>query len=192
MIWLTSASSLHTRAYNKEAAEFDGYVPVIPSFGRQSGEPPVPGHRGLTPHKCLLLFWGTQVGQFTGNPVPGNPASTLSCFTSSWTHVAYASSDIHGHKNKSLLRKERSTVLQCLLCCQRCCVVSVFAGEDDKLILCDECNKAFHLFCLRPALYEVPDGEWQCPACQPPTARRNSRGRWEFFFSFKNSGELER
>lgn len=81
------------------------------------------------------------------------------------------------NKNKSLLRKERSTVLQCLLFCQQCCVVSVFAGEDDKLILCDECNKAFHLFCLRPALYEVPDGEWQCPACQPPTARRNSRGR---------------
>lgn len=50
-------------------------------------------------------------------------------------------------------------------------------GEDDKLILCDECNKAFHLFCLRPALYEIPDGEWQCPACQPSTARRGSRGR---------------
>lgn len=50
-------------------------------------------------------------------------------------------------------------------------------GEDDKLILCDECNKAFHLFCLRPALYEIPDGEWQCPACQPSTARRSSRGR---------------
>lgn len=63
--------------------------------------------------------------------------------------------------------------------------VYLLAGEDDKLILCDECNKAFHLFCLRPALYEVPDGEWQCPACQPATARRNSRGRWEFS-SLKN------
>ncbi|KAM4820572.1 tyrosine-protein kinase BAZ1B [Thomomys bottae] len=57
------------------------------------------------------------------------------------------------------------------------CKVCRKKGEDDKLILCDECNKAFHLFCLRPALYEVPDGEWQCPACQPSTARRNSRGR---------------
>ncbi|XP_027709400.1 tyrosine-protein kinase BAZ1B-like [Vombatus ursinus] len=52
-----------------------------------------------------------------------------------------------------------------------------FAGEDDKLILCDECNKAFHLFCLRPALYEIPDGEWQCPACQPAMSRRSCRGR---------------
>ncbi|XP_041920325.1 tyrosine-protein kinase BAZ1B isoform X2 [Alosa sapidissima] len=51
------------------------------------------------------------------------------------------------------------------------------AGEDDKLILCDECNKAFHLFCLRPALYRIPAGEWRCPACQPAVARRCSRGR---------------
>ncbi|XP_062408116.1 tyrosine-protein kinase BAZ1B [Sardina pilchardus] len=49
--------------------------------------------------------------------------------------------------------------------------------EDDKLILCDECNKAFHLFCLRPALYRIPAGEWRCPACQPAVARRCSRGR---------------
>ncbi|XP_061460591.1 tyrosine-protein kinase BAZ1B [Rhineura floridana] len=57
------------------------------------------------------------------------------------------------------------------------CKVCRKKGEDDKLILCDECNKAFHLFCLRPALYEIPEGEWQCPACQPSVARRSSRGR---------------
>ncbi|XP_030041890.1 tyrosine-protein kinase BAZ1B [Microcaecilia unicolor] len=57
------------------------------------------------------------------------------------------------------------------------CKVCRKKGEDDKLILCDECNKAFHLFCLRPALYDIPEGEWQCPACQPATSRRSSRGR---------------
>ncbi|XP_029027103.1 tyrosine-protein kinase BAZ1B isoform X2 [Betta splendens] len=50
-------------------------------------------------------------------------------------------------------------------------------GDDEKLILCDECNKAFHLFCLRPALYRIPSGEWRCPACQPTVARRGSRSR---------------
>lgn len=50
-------------------------------------------------------------------------------------------------------------------------------GDDEKLILCDECNKAFHLFCLRPALYRIPAGEWLCPACQPTVARRGSRSR---------------
>ncbi|XP_053313213.1 tyrosine-protein kinase BAZ1B [Spea bombifrons] len=57
------------------------------------------------------------------------------------------------------------------------CKVCRKKGEDDKLILCDECNKAFHLFCLRPVLLNIPDGEWLCPACQPATARRSSRGR---------------
>lgn len=50
-------------------------------------------------------------------------------------------------------------------------------GDDEKLILCDECNKAFHLFCLRPALYCIPAGEWLCPACQPTVARRTARSR---------------
>lgn len=57
------------------------------------------------------------------------------------------------------------------------CKVCRKKGEDDKLILCDECNKAFHLFCLRPVLLNIPDGEWLCPACQPATLRRSSRGR---------------
>ncbi|KAK1158364.1 tyrosine-protein kinase BAZ1B-like isoform X1 [Acipenser oxyrinchus oxyrinchus] len=57
------------------------------------------------------------------------------------------------------------------------CKVCRRKGEDDKLILCDDCNKAFHLFCLRPALYSIPDGEWLCPSCQPAIARRCSRGR---------------
>uniref|UniRef100_A0A3Q4G7N2 Tyrosine-protein kinase BAZ1B n=1 Tax=Neolamprologus brichardi TaxID=32507 RepID=A0A3Q4G7N2_NEOBR len=57
------------------------------------------------------------------------------------------------------------------------CKVCRRKGDDEKLILCDECNKAFHLFCLRPALYRVPNGEWLCPACQPTVARRGSRVR---------------
>lgn len=76
--------------------------------------------------------------------------------------------------------RANGSFLQLLDCCHapdNAIQFFLLAGEDDKLILCDECNKAFHLFCLRPALYEVPDGEWQCPACQPATARRNSRGR---------------
>uniref|UniRef100_A0A8C7DLV3 Tyrosine-protein kinase BAZ1B n=1 Tax=Oncorhynchus kisutch TaxID=8019 RepID=A0A8C7DLV3_ONCKI len=55
------------------------------------------------------------------------------------------------------------------------CKVCRRKGEDDKLILCDECNKAFHLFCLRPALYRIPQGEWLCPACQPAGSHDNTQ-----------------
>ncbi|KAM9812880.1 tyrosine-protein kinase BAZ1B isoform X1 [Syngnathus typhle] len=57
------------------------------------------------------------------------------------------------------------------------CKVCRKKGDDEKLILCDECNKAFHLFCLRPVLHRIPEGEWLCTACQPTLARRGTRSR---------------
>ncbi|KAF8379752.1 hypothetical protein HHK36_029201 [Tetracentron sinense] len=40
------------------------------------------------------------------------------------------------------------------------------SGEaDDELLLCDKCDRGFHLFCLRPILVSVPKGSWFCPSC---------------------------
>lgn len=36
---------------------------------------------------------------------------------------------------------------------------------DDQFLLCDECNKGFHTFCLVPKLDGIPDGAWFCPTC---------------------------
>ncbi|KAK9103931.1 hypothetical protein Sjap_021185 [Stephania japonica] len=35
----------------------------------------------------------------------------------------------------------------------------------DELLLCDKCDKGFHLFCLTPILIAVPIGPWFCPSC---------------------------
>ena len=35
----------------------------------------------------------------------------------------------------------------------------------DKLLLCDKCDRGFHLFCLRPIIVSVPKGRWFCPSC---------------------------
>ncbi|KAA8533576.1 hypothetical protein F0562_030990 [Nyssa sinensis] len=46
-------------------------------------------------------------------------------------------------------------------CCEEC-------GSGDKaaeLLLCDKCDRGFHLFCLRPILVSVPKGSWFCPSC---------------------------
>lgn len=40
-------------------------------------------------------------------------------------------------------------------------------SDESAMLLCDSCNHAFHTFCLRPPLIEVPDGEWFCPHCKP-------------------------
>ncbi|ESO96469.1 hypothetical protein LOTGIDRAFT_206317 [Lottia gigantea] len=49
------------------------------------------------------------------------------------------------------------------------CACSVCGGkqEPEKQILCDECNKAYHLFCMDPPLTKVPEeDEWYCSDCK--------------------------
>uniref|UniRef100_A0A0B7A0A8 RING-type E3 ubiquitin transferase n=1 Tax=Arion vulgaris TaxID=1028688 RepID=A0A0B7A0A8_9EUPU len=52
--------------------------------------------------------------------------------------------------------------------CKHCgCVVCADKKDPDKTILCDECNEAYHLYCLKPALSSVPqEDEWYCPGCK--------------------------
>ena len=45
------------------------------------------------------------------------------------------------------------------------CKICRKKGDEDRLLLCDDCNQAFHMYCLRPALLELPTGDWHCPAC---------------------------
>ncbi|XP_047324141.1 histone-lysine N-methyltransferase ATXR6 [Impatiens glandulifera] len=46
-------------------------------------------------------------------------------------------------------------------CCEKC-----DSGEfADQLLLCDNCDGGFHLFCLRPILVSVPKDSWFCPSC---------------------------
>ncbi|WMV20765.1 hypothetical protein MTR67_014150 [Solanum verrucosum] len=45
--------------------------------------------------------------------------------------------------------------------CEKC-----GSGEyPAQLLLCDKCDRGFHLFCLRPILASVPKGSWFCPSC---------------------------
>jgi histone demethylase JARID1 len=40
-------------------------------------------------------------------------------------------------------------------------------GKDAaKILLCDECERGFHTYCLNPPLTSIPDtDEWYCPSC---------------------------
>lgn len=37
--------------------------------------------------------------------------------------------------------------------------------HEDEIILCDKCDKGFHMSCLTPPMEHVPDGDWVCPLC---------------------------
>ncbi|KAJ8260567.1 hypothetical protein COCON_G00162900 [Conger conger] len=58
--------------------------------------------------------------------------------------------------------------LECRFC--SCCVCG---GKQDAhmQLLCDECNMAFHIYCLNPPLATIPDDEdWYCPTCKNDTS----------------------
>ncbi|CAH0522686.1 unnamed protein product [Peronospora belbahrii] len=38
--------------------------------------------------------------------------------------------------------------------------------KDGKLLCCDGCERACHLNCIRPALLDVPEGDWFCSRCR--------------------------
>ena len=46
-----------------------------------------------------------------------------------------------------------------------CCKVCGSGNSPADLLLCDKCDKGYHLFCLRPILPSVPKGSWFCPSC---------------------------
>lgn len=40
------------------------------------------------------------------------------------------------------------------------------SGErEEELLLCDRCDRGYHLACLRPIVVRVPTGPWFCPIC---------------------------
>ncbi|NXM99737.1 UHRF1 ligase, partial [Sylvia borin] len=50
----------------------------------------------------------------------------------------------------------------------RVCACHICGGKQDpdKQLMCDECDMAFHIYCLKPPLSRIPDEDWYCPECR--------------------------
>ncbi|CAF1502373.1 unnamed protein product [Adineta steineri] len=46
------------------------------------------------------------------------------------------------------------------------CYICSKSDRPEVLLLCDDCNDAYHLECLYPVLLSVPEGDWYCPLCE--------------------------
>ena len=55
--------------------------------------------------------------------------------------------------------------------CKKCIYCNASANADD-LLICDACDKGFHMICLDPPISSLPEGRWVCPLCVPPPNRR--------------------
>eukprot|EP01134_Creolimax_fragrantissima_P007358 CFRG7358T1 len=79
-----------------------------------------------------------------------------------------ASVDVINVDNSSMIEHLDGQILQKGEYCEAC----MGADDDAKIILCDyvdgdgkSCDLGYHIYCLRPALLEVPEGLWMCPSC---------------------------
>ena len=102
---------------------------------------------------CLRgAIWSIPVGFFWTNFVIG-PSSI-----SRHVHVDHIESKAGGDgKNCDHCKDDRDK--KCTFCA---CSVCGGKQDPDKQILCDECDMAFHLWCLDPPLTDVPNDEDWC------------------------------
>jgi hypothetical protein len=49
------------------------------------------------------------------------------------------------------------------------CVVCSCVENEESMILCDKCNKGFHLWCLDEPRIRIPRGKWFCQDCEDST-----------------------
>uniref|UniRef100_A0A672PG71 E3 ubiquitin-protein ligase UHRF n=1 Tax=Sinocyclocheilus grahami TaxID=75366 RepID=A0A672PG71_SINGR len=75
-----------------------------------------------------------------------------------------ASSDISYRTYNSCKVCKDDPKKNCRMCnCHACGVKQ----DPDKQLLCDECDMAFHTYCLNPPLTTIPEDEdWYCPECR--------------------------
>ncbi|RLU17965.1 hypothetical protein DMN91_010206 [Ooceraea biroi] len=46
--------------------------------------------------------------------------------------------------------------------------------NEDKLLLCDGCDRGYHTYCFRPKMENIPEGDWYCHECMnKATGERN-------------------
>ncbi|XP_054253051.1 bromodomain adjacent to zinc finger domain protein 2A [Indicator indicator] len=68
------------------------------------------------------------------------------------------------------------------------CLVCRRGDDDEQLLLCDGCDRGCHLYCHRPRMTEVPEGDWFCSVCvsrsgayrdpiSPRRGKKRKRGR---------------
>ncbi|XP_017069082.1 uncharacterized protein LOC108106499 isoform X2 [Drosophila eugracilis] len=66
-----------------------------------------------------------------------------------------------GKRRRSANNTNSSKYSNSLQNCQFCT-----SGEnEDKLLLCDGCDKGYHTYCFKPKMDNIPDGDWYCYEC---------------------------
>merc|ERR1719317_399919 len=55
------------------------------------------------------------------------------------------------------------------------CKVCRKKTDSDNMLLCDSCDTGYHIYCLKPKLKAIPEGDWFCPECKPKERVRSPK-----------------
>ncbi|KAI0833251.1 hypothetical protein BC628DRAFT_1308157 [Trametes gibbosa] len=58
---------------------------------------------------------------------------------------------------------------QCSTC--KSCSVCRRKGNEASMLICDYCDRGWHMSCFSPPFREPPEGRWHCPYCPRPGSR---------------------
>ncbi|XP_059473771.1 E3 ubiquitin-protein ligase UHRF1-like [Neocloeon triangulifer] len=61
--------------------------------------------------------------------------------------------------------------------CRKCsCVICGGKHDEDKQLICEECEDAFHMNCIFPPLEEIPETDWFCKKCSNNDKKLEDKG----------------
>ena len=55
------------------------------------------------------------------------------------------------------------------------CVICKRDINHDQILICDGCDKEYHMYCLTPKLKKVPEGHWYCPRCKTMKGKKKGK-----------------
>ncbi|XP_022090948.1 zinc finger protein DPF3-like isoform X2 [Acanthaster planci] len=64
---------------------------------------------------------------------------------------------------ENITAKVKSYRWQCIEC--KSCGLCGTSDNDDQLLFCDDCDRGYHMYCLKPPMSSPPEGSWICDLC---------------------------
>ncbi|XP_028997067.1 zinc finger protein DPF3 isoform X3 [Betta splendens] len=63
----------------------------------------------------------------------------------------------------NMMQAVRTYQWQCIEC--KSCSLCGTSENDDQLLFCDDCDRGYHMYCLKPPMTQPPEGSWSCHLC---------------------------